>query len=218
MRISRKFSRRAFLASTALAAARGQAKRSVFVVPNFHPASCGWLTNFSMERVYCANSYFDHLDRVRDDPNYRFALSECNNMIAMMNFRPERMAELKEKIARTKERMERGKAMLEQVPENRRAQFKARMDQTEKELKDEVEWHTDTIKNQKAAGQRLDRIIESLKEEIAKKNYSLDLGLKADSNLTNANDLGEPMDIAQQALRELQSITEQLNAMIKELS
>lgn len=49
----------------------------------------------------------------------------------------ERMAELKEKIARTRERMERGKAMLEQVPENRRAQFKTRMDQAEKELKDD---------------------------------------------------------------------------------
>lgn len=68
------------------------------VVPNFHPASCGWLTNFSRERVYCANSYFDHLDRVRDDPNYSFVLSECNNMIAMLNFKPERAAELKRAV------------------------------------------------------------------------------------------------------------------------
>ena len=45
----------------------------VFVVPNFHPASCGWLTDFSTERNYCAYSYLDHLDRVRDDPNYAFA-------------------------------------------------------------------------------------------------------------------------------------------------
>ena len=73
-------------------------RRTVYVVPNFHPASCGWLTNFSMERVYCANSYFDHLDRVRDDPNYNFVLSECNNMIAMLNFRPERAGELKAAI------------------------------------------------------------------------------------------------------------------------
>lgn len=72
--------------------------RSVFIVPNFHPASCGWLTNFSKERVYCANSYFDHLDRVRDDPQYAFVLSECNNMIAMMNFQPGRMDELKRGI------------------------------------------------------------------------------------------------------------------------
>lgn len=74
------------------------AGKTVFVVPNFHPASCGWLTNFSRERIYCANSYFDHLDRVRDDPTYAFALSEVNNLIAMMNFRPDRMQELRERI------------------------------------------------------------------------------------------------------------------------
>ncbi len=70
----------------------------VFVVPNFHPASCGWLTNWSAERDYCANSYLDHLDRVRDDPNYEFVLSECNNMIAILNFEPERFAELKRQV------------------------------------------------------------------------------------------------------------------------
>ncbi|MBS1857671.1 MAG: hypothetical protein JST11_20045 [Acidobacteria bacterium] len=92
-------SRRSLLLAGAFAAAgRGQQKRAVYVVPNFHPASCGWLTNFSMERVYCANSYFDHLDRVRDDPNYAFVLSECNNMIAMLNFKPERAAELRAAI------------------------------------------------------------------------------------------------------------------------
>lgn len=55
-------------------------------------------------------------------------------------------------------------------------------------------------------------------EEIATKNYSLDLGLIADNTLTNSEDLGEPIDIAKQALAELQSITEQLNAIIKELN
>jgi type I restriction enzyme M protein len=54
--------------------------------------------------------------------------------------------------------------------------------------------------------------------EIEKKNYSLDLGLIADSSLTNSDDLAEPIDIAKEALLELQSITEQLNAMIKELN
>lgn len=54
-------------------------------------------------------------------------------------------------------------------------------------------------------------------EEITKKNYSLDLGLIADNTLTNSEDLAEPIDIAKQALAELHSITEQLNAMIKEL-
>ena len=56
------------------------------------------------------------------------------------------------------------------------------------------------------------------REEIAKKNDNLEIGLIADSTLTNSDDLGEPIDIAKQALKELQSITEQLNAMIKELS
>ena len=71
----------------------------VFLVPNFHPASCGWLANWSVERNYCANSYLDHLDRVRDDPTYNFALSECNNLIAIQNFQPQRFAELKQHVA-----------------------------------------------------------------------------------------------------------------------
>lgn len=54
--------------------------------------------------------------------------------------------------------------------------------------------------------------------EIEKKNYSLDLGLIADSSLTNSDDLGEPIDIAKEALLELETITQQLNAMIKELN
>ena len=83
---------------------KGSTKRLVlplpptFVVPNFHPASCGWLTDWSTERIYCANSYLDHLDRVRDDANYGFVLSECNNMIAILNFAPDRFAEIKQRI------------------------------------------------------------------------------------------------------------------------
>jgi alpha-mannosidase len=102
MKPQKRISRRTFLAGSAgsagVASLHGQTKRTVFIVPNFHPASCGWLANFSKERVYCANSYFDHLDRVRDDPNYAFVLSECNNMIAMLNFHPERASELKAAI------------------------------------------------------------------------------------------------------------------------
>jgi alpha-mannosidase len=94
-----ELNRRQFIgASASLLPLWGTPTRKVYVVPNFHPASCGWLTNFSKERVYCANSYFDHLDKVRDDPQYAFVLSEVNNMIAMMNFRPERMPELKRRI------------------------------------------------------------------------------------------------------------------------
>ena len=100
--------RRQFVATTAAAAigiaVKGSAQtgapapRRVFLVPNFHPASCGWLTTFSRERVYCANSYLDHLDRVRDDAHYAFVMSEVNNFIAIMNFQPERIPELKQRI------------------------------------------------------------------------------------------------------------------------
>jgi alpha-mannosidase len=72
--------------------------RVVYVVPHFHPASCGWLTTFSKERVYCANSYLSHLDRVSEDPQYEFVMSEVNNIIAVMNFRPERFMELKQRV------------------------------------------------------------------------------------------------------------------------
>lgn len=73
-------------------------QREVYIVPNFHPASCGWLTTFSRERVYCANSYLTHLDRVGKDPHYAFVISEINNIVAIMNFRPERIPELKQRI------------------------------------------------------------------------------------------------------------------------
>jgi alpha-mannosidase len=73
-------------------------QHEIYIVPNFHPASCGWLTTFSKERVYCANSYLDHLDRIRDDPSYEFVMSEINNVIAIMNFQPARIPELKQRI------------------------------------------------------------------------------------------------------------------------
>ncbi len=79
-------------------AAETEPPRTVHVVPNFHPACCGWLADFSTERNYCANSYLDHLDRVRDDPTYSFALSEVPNMIAMLNFEPARAEELRARI------------------------------------------------------------------------------------------------------------------------
>ena len=101
-------SRRRFLGLLAAAAGTGvaspvsaaavESKRDVYIVSNFHPASCGWLTTFSRERVYCANSYLTHLDRVGADSNYAFVLSEINNIIAIMNFRPERFAEIKQRV------------------------------------------------------------------------------------------------------------------------
>ena len=76
-----------------------QTSSAVFAVPNFHPASCGWLTDFSTERNYCANSYLDHLDRVGSDDDYAFVISEANTMIAIRNFAPDRFDELKRRIA-----------------------------------------------------------------------------------------------------------------------
>ena len=56
------------------------------------------------------------------------------------------------------------------------------------------------------------------REEIAKKNDSLDIGLIADDSISKSEDLGEPIDIAKEALSELESITKEINAIIKELS
>ena len=81
------------------AAAEPELSQTVFVVPNFHPASCGWLTDFSHERVYCANSYLDHLDRVAADGAYAFVISEVNTMIAIRNFAPARFDELRQRLA-----------------------------------------------------------------------------------------------------------------------
>jgi len=100
------WTRREFVTALAATAIAGSVKsqtgavtpRQVFLVPNFHPASCGWLTTFSRERVYCANDYLNHLDRVRDDPNYNFAMSEINNIIAIMNFQPDRIPELRQRV------------------------------------------------------------------------------------------------------------------------
>ena len=50
--------------------------------------------NIRSPLTIAAPRYFDHLDRVRDDPEYAFVLSECNNMIAILNFQPDRFAEL----------------------------------------------------------------------------------------------------------------------------
>lgn len=55
-------------------------------------------------------------------------------------------------------------------------------------------------------------------KEIEAKNYSLDLGLIADDSITKAEDIGEPLDIAKQAINELNDITNSLNAIIKQLS
>ena len=54
--------------------------------------------------------------------------------------------------------------------------------------------------------------------DITKKSDSLDVGLIADDSITKAEDIGEPIDIAHKALLELERITKELNAIIKELA
>ena len=100
MKARTKLTRREAIAALAAPAllATGASLRKVYIVPNFHPASCGWLTTFSKERVYCANSYLNHLDRVRDDSHYAFVVSEVNNVIAIMNFQPQRIPELRKYV------------------------------------------------------------------------------------------------------------------------
>ncbi len=53
--------------------------------------------------------------------------------------------------------------------------------------------------------------------DIAKKNDSLDMGLIADDSIVKSEDLGDPIDIAKEALTELADITKELKAIIKEL-
>jgi type I restriction enzyme M protein len=56
------------------------------------------------------------------------------------------------------------------------------------------------------------------REAIKLKNDSLDLGLIADESLSNAENLGDPVDIAEEALAELDEIMLSLKAIIKELN
>jgi type I restriction enzyme M protein len=88
-----------------------------------------------------------------------------------------------------------GGIALDAVKEN----FKGEIDQTKREAIKDERWNCLTL------------------DEIAKKNYSLDLGLIADKNQSNGDDLGEPIDIAKEALDELSAISKELNAIIKEL-
>lgn len=56
------------------------------------------------------------------------------------------------------------------------------------------------------------------REIIKKKADNLDLGLIVDNSVRKSEDLGEPIDIAKEALLELDGITKALNEIIKELN
>ncbi|AXT49487.1 SAM-dependent methyltransferase [Aquimarina sp. BL5] len=83
-----------------------------------------------------------------------------------------------------------------------------------KDVEKKYDGSIDDVKRKKIEDERWSCIP---REEITKKNNSLDLGLIADSSISKAGDLGEPIDIAKEAMVELQGITKQLEAMIKEL-
>lgn len=72
---------------------------TLYLVPNTHGTVAGWLVNFDEERNIVLNNYLLHLDRVRDDPNYRFAYSEVPNLIGFLEFAPDRVEELKRRVA-----------------------------------------------------------------------------------------------------------------------
>jgi type I restriction enzyme M protein len=55
------------------------------------------------------------------------------------------------------------------------------------------------------------------REEIVEKNDSLDLGLIADESISKSEDLGKPIDIAKEALSEIDAIKKTLDTIIKEL-
>lgn len=75
-----------------------------------------------------------------------------------------------------------------------------------------------TIDEEKRARINDERWQKISRETIKTKNESLDLGLIADSSLTNAEDLGEPLDLAKDALQELKAIELELSELIKELA
>jgi hypothetical protein len=68
--------------------------------------------------------------------------------------------------------LEKAKKSMDEAGEIMTVRRKEGLDRREKldeiELKDEVAWHTDTVKHQKQAVKRLDHLLDAIKEEIAK--------------------------------------------------
>lgn len=56
------------------------------------------------------------------------------------------------------------------------------------------------------------------REEIVNKNDSLDLGLISDNNLNSGKDYKDPIDIAQEAIQEVELISKELSSIIKLLN
>ena len=71
---------------------------TVYLAPNTHGTVAGWLVDFDSERSHVVNNYLSHMDRVASDPTYAMAFSEVPNLMVLMQFTPERMAQLKQQV------------------------------------------------------------------------------------------------------------------------
>jgi type I restriction enzyme M protein len=88
---------------------------------------------------------------------------------------------------------------------------------TETELK--THWTGEINESNRLAIAEIDKRWQCFtRPQVAAKNDSLDIGLIDNVNLNNSAEVVEPIEIARQALAELQSITDELNKIIKELA
>jgi alpha-mannosidase len=86
-----------FLCGLAALAAEAQ-PLDVYLAPNTHGTVSGWLVDFDSERSHVVNNYLSHMDRVAADPNYAMAFSEVPNLMVLMQFAPERLAQLQQQV------------------------------------------------------------------------------------------------------------------------
>ena len=68
---------------------------TLYVIPNTHGTSSGWLVNFDEERNFVVNNYLSYLDRAERNPAYAFAYSEAPNVISLLQFAEDRLPVLK---------------------------------------------------------------------------------------------------------------------------
>jgi type I restriction enzyme M protein len=80
------------------------------------------------------------------------------------------------------------------------------------EVKENYDGSIDDNKRKKVANNRWQLFT---REEIAAKNDSLDIGLIEDESVSKHSDLGEPIDIAKEAVAELDAIKKELNQIIE---
>jgi alpha-mannosidase len=81
-----------------LAALAAEPPMTVYLAPNTHGTVSGWLVDFDTERSHVVNNYLSHMDRVASDPNYAMAFSEVPNLMVLMQFTPERLAQLQQQV------------------------------------------------------------------------------------------------------------------------